>query len=152
TFWPGLSRRDRPADAGRDAQHETLGRHEGVDQLVEQILRADADQHHPGDTRACASRAPWTNGDIEDDEGAGVKVREVIVSGAGPGIWKATAAAFARAGDRVLILGRRAEALERAAGEINGDVGDERVSWASVDLTDSAAVERLELPDVVDVL
>ena len=79
-------------------------------------------------------------------------MREVIVSGAGTGIGKATAAAFARLGDSVLILGRRADALERAAGELNGEIGDERVRWASVDLIDTAAVQRLELPETVDVL
>ena len=77
--------------------------------------------------------------------------RQVIVSGAGTGIGKATAAAFARRGDRVLILGRRADVLGRAAGEINAELGD-RVRWESIDLTDAEAVQRLELPETVDVL
>jgi 3-oxoacyl-[acyl-carrier protein] reductase len=46
----------------------------------------------------------------------------VVVSGGGTGIGRATAAAFAAAGDRVLIIGRRRDVLERTAGELDGDV------------------------------
>ena len=73
--------------------------------------------------------------------------RSVVISGGGTGIGKATAAAFARLGDRVLILGRRREPLGNAAAEI----GD-RVGWQTVDLADPKAVDALELPDAVDVL
>jgi NAD(P)-dependent dehydrogenase (short-subunit alcohol dehydrogenase family) len=73
--------------------------------------------------------------------------RSVVISGGGTGIGKATAAAFARLGDRVLILGRRREPLADAAAEI----GD-RVGWQTVDLADPKAVDALELPDAVDVL
>jgi len=79
-------------------------------------------------------------------------LRHVIVSGAGTGIGKATAAAFARRGDCVRLLGRRAHLLERATEEINEEVGDERASWQSVDLADAGAVGRLELSETVDVL
>jgi NAD(P)-dependent dehydrogenase (short-subunit alcohol dehydrogenase family) len=81
-----------------------------------------------------------------------MQMRNVIVSGAGTGIGKATASAFARRGDRVLILGRRGEVLARAAREINAAVGDERVWSQVVDLTDTAAVDGVELPETVDVL
>jgi 3-oxoacyl-[acyl-carrier protein] reductase len=79
-------------------------------------------------------------------------LREVIVSGAGTGIGRATAAAFAELGDTVTILGRREQVLERAASEINSGVGQERVSFQPVDLTDPTAVGQLQLPKTVDVL
>ncbi|MFI7497227.1 SDR family NAD(P)-dependent oxidoreductase [Streptomyces sp. NPDC049687] len=41
-------------------------------------------------------------------------VRNVVISGGGTGIGLATARAFAADGDRVLLLGRRAEVLEKA--------------------------------------
>jgi 3-oxoacyl-[acyl-carrier protein] reductase len=44
--------------------------------------------------------------------------REVVVSGGGTGIGLATATAFAEAGDRVTILGRRRDVIERAADKI----------------------------------
>ena len=79
-------------------------------------------------------------------------MRHVIVSGGGTGIGKATAAAFAGQGDAVLILGRRERVLAAAAAEIDAAHGGERVSWQAVDLTDAAAVQRLTLPETVDVL
>ncbi|MFD5541213.1 SDR family NAD(P)-dependent oxidoreductase, partial [Streptomyces sp. NPDC127079] len=41
--------------------------------------------------------------------------RNIVISGGGTGIGLATASAFAADGDRVLLLGRRREVLERAA-------------------------------------
>ncbi|MER6734061.1 SDR family NAD(P)-dependent oxidoreductase [Streptomyces puniciscabiei] len=41
--------------------------------------------------------------------------RNIVISGGGTGIGLATAQAFAADGDRVLLLGRRAEVLEKAA-------------------------------------
>jgi 3-oxoacyl-[acyl-carrier protein] reductase len=79
-------------------------------------------------------------------------VRHIIVSGAGTGIGKATAASFAELGDAVTLLGRRANLLERAADEINAAVGGERVGWQAVDLTDPDAVAQVELPETVEVL
>jgi 3-oxoacyl-[acyl-carrier protein] reductase len=81
-----------------------------------------------------------------------IGLRHVIVSGAGTGIGRGTASAFAEHGEAVTILGRRAEVLERAAREINSNIGQERVTWQSVDLTDPAAVDQLQLPETVDVL
>jgi 3-oxoacyl-[acyl-carrier protein] reductase len=48
--------------------------------------------------------------------------RVVVVSGGATGIGRAVAAAFAAAGDDVVIVGRRADALERAAKEIGDRV------------------------------
>ncbi len=72
--------------------------------------------------------------------------REVVVSGGGTGIGLATAAAFAEAGDRVTILGRRRDVLERAADKIGA-------SWHALDLSSTAAVGELAGRfDAVDVL
>jgi NAD(P)-dependent dehydrogenase (short-subunit alcohol dehydrogenase family) len=74
-------------------------------------------------------------------------LRFVVVSGGGTGIGRATARAFAKSGDRVAILGRRGDVLERAAAEL-GAVA------IQADLTDPAQVETAvaSLPEVVDVL
>jgi 3-oxoacyl-[acyl-carrier protein] reductase len=74
-------------------------------------------------------------------------LRLVVVSGGGTGIGRATAEVFAADGDRVVILGRRGDVLERAAAEL-GAVA------IQADLTDPAQVEAAvaSLPDVVDVL
>jgi 3-oxoacyl-[acyl-carrier protein] reductase len=73
--------------------------------------------------------------------------RTVVVTGGGTGIGRATAAAFARRGDDVLIVGRRREPLESAAAELG-------VRWVTADLTDAASVESAFAggPDTVDVL
>jgi 3-oxoacyl-[acyl-carrier protein] reductase len=74
--------------------------------------------------------------------------RVVVVSGGGTGIGRAIAASFARAGDRVTIVGRRADVLERAAKELPGEV-----TAVAADLTVPADVERLaSLLEHVDVL
>jgi 3-oxoacyl-[acyl-carrier protein] reductase len=74
-------------------------------------------------------------------------LRVVVVSGGGTGIGRATAQVFAADGDRVVILGRRGDVLERAAAEL-GAVA------IQADLTDPAQVEAAvaSLPEVVDVL
>jgi 3-oxoacyl-[acyl-carrier protein] reductase len=79
-------------------------------------------------------------------------MRQVIVSGGGTGIGKAIAAAFARAGERVLILGRRPDVLEQTADELNASGAAGRVTSQVVDLADLPSVERLELPRTVDVV
>lgn len=61
--------------------------------------------------------------------------RTAVVSGGATGIGRAVARAFSVAGERVVILGRRAELLERAAAELNAEVGAGRVSWHTADLT-----------------
>jgi NAD(P)-dependent dehydrogenase (short-subunit alcohol dehydrogenase family) len=73
--------------------------------------------------------------------------RTVVVTGGGTGIGRATAAAFARRGDDVLIVGRRREPLEAAAAELG-------VRWVTADLADARSVEAVfaDEPTVVDVL
>ncbi|WP_326957704.1 SDR family NAD(P)-dependent oxidoreductase [Amycolatopsis sp. NBC_01286] len=73
--------------------------------------------------------------------------REVVVTGGGTGIGYAVAAAFAAAGDRVTITGRREQVLTEAATLL----GARPVVF---DAADPAAVETAlgELPDRVDVL
>jgi 3-oxoacyl-[acyl-carrier protein] reductase len=67
--------------------------------------------------------------------------RLAVVSGGATGIGKAVAAALARDGDRVVLLGRRAEALEGAAAEIEAGGAEGVVGWYSVDLTQPEHVE-----------
>lgn len=83
--------------------------------------------------------------------------RLAVVSGAATGIGKAVARVLAADGDRVVILGRRAEALAAAADELNADAGAERVGWHAVDLTMPDQVEAVaatiaEAGEAVDVL
>lgn len=74
-------------------------------------------------------------------------MREVVVTGGGTGIGYAVASAFAEAGERVTITGRRRKVLEDAATRI----GARAVPF---DASDPAAVTRAlpGLPDHVDVL
>ncbi|AUG78352.1 short-chain dehydrogenase [Kitasatospora sp. MMS16-BH015] len=74
-------------------------------------------------------------------QGGGVG-RLAVVSGGGSGIGKAIATELARGGCRVVILGRRAEALELARKEIGAAVGEGRVIPLVVDLTDPEATAR----------
>ncbi|WP_432096670.1 SDR family NAD(P)-dependent oxidoreductase [Streptomyces sp. bgisy100] len=62
--------------------------------------------------------------------------RTVVISGGGTGIGLATARAFARDGDRVVLLGRRAEVLEQAAAAVPGAVA------RAVDLTDPGQTQE----------
>lgn len=77
--------------------------------------------------------------------------RSVVISGGGTGIGRAIAARLARQGDRVTILGRRAEVLRAAADEIQGA---HPVRAVAVDLSEPEDVESHlpELPQQVDVL
>jgi NADP-dependent 3-hydroxy acid dehydrogenase YdfG len=66
--------------------------------------------------------------------------KAVLVTGAGSGIGRAAAVAFAEAGAAVSLCGRRAGLLEETAAEaLQHDVP---VRWQSVDVADSDAVER----------
>ncbi|MCU7822505.1 SDR family NAD(P)-dependent oxidoreductase [Kitasatospora sp. DSM 101779] len=75
--------------------------------------------------------------------------RNVVVTGGGTGIGYEVARRFAKAGERVVIVGRRRAVLERAAAELG-----ENVSTLVCDLADPDAVEHAldSLPATVDVL
>jgi 3-oxoacyl-[acyl-carrier protein] reductase len=62
----------------------------------------------------------------------------VVISGGGTGIGAATARMLTRRGAAVVLLGRRAEPLERTAAELGATA-----SWHSVDLTEPDEVERV---------
>ncbi|MEV0143794.1 MULTISPECIES: SDR family oxidoreductase [unclassified Nonomuraea] len=62
--------------------------------------------------------------------------RTTVVTGGGTGIGKAVAARFAAHGGRVVIIGRRADTLEKAAREIGGIA-------LPADLSEPAEVERV---------
>jgi 3-oxoacyl-[acyl-carrier protein] reductase len=78
--------------------------------------------------------------------------RVIFITGGNSGIGQATAAAFAREGDNVVILGRREEALRAAAQQLGP-----RVTWERADVTQreqvaaavAAVVERLGKIDVL---
>jgi 3-oxoacyl-[acyl-carrier protein] reductase len=59
--------------------------------------------------------------------------RTVVVSGGGSGIGKAMAARFVADGDQMTIVGRRADVLAAAAGELNASLPGQ-VSWQAADL------------------
>jgi 3-oxoacyl-[acyl-carrier protein] reductase len=70
--------------------------------------------------------------------------RNMVISGGGTGIGAAIAAAFATAGDRVTILGRRDQVLAATAerlAELAGESG--KVRFFAGDLRDPAEVERI---------
>ncbi len=71
--------------------------------------------------------------------------RTAVVSGGGTGIGKAIALALAADGLDVVIVGRRADVLSRAADEIDAQRGQASTSVVAVpaDLTDPSDVERL---------
>ncbi|MDA8346873.1 MAG: SDR family NAD(P)-dependent oxidoreductase [Thermaerobacter sp.] len=62
-------------------------------------------------------------------------MRQIIVSGGGTGIGRATAEAFAALGDTVVITGRRPDVLRQAADEIRLAAGHERVVPQPADLS-----------------
>jgi len=66
--------------------------------------------------------------------------RLAVVSGGGTGIGKAIARELAAGGDRVVVLGRRAQVLKQAAEEIDLAVGAARVVPLAADLTDPEQV------------
>jgi NAD(P)-dependent dehydrogenase (short-subunit alcohol dehydrogenase family) len=63
--------------------------------------------------------------------------RVVVVSGGGTGMGRAIAQAFADAGDQVVVIGRRADVLERAAAELSAEP-------LVADLTEPEQVRRVK--------
>lgn len=59
--------------------------------------------------------------------------RTIVITGGGSGIGRAAAEAFARAGDRVVILGRREEKLRAVAQSLGPSVGWQRVDVSQRD-------------------
>jgi NAD(P)-dependent dehydrogenase (short-subunit alcohol dehydrogenase family) len=83
--------------------------------------------------------------------------RFAIVSGGGTGLGREIARALSSDGDRVVILGRRQDVLEKAAREINEALGASRVTYRRADLSkaDEVAAVTAEITaggQVVDVL
>lgn len=68
-------------------------------------------------------------------------MRTVVITGGGTGIGAACARRFAAAGDRVVLVGRREDVLERAAEAIRADGGAARA--VAADVADPPQVERL---------
>lgn len=70
--------------------------------------------------------------------------RVVIVSGGGTGIGRATARRFAADGDRVLLIGRRAEVLREAAESLSAEDGvSGEIQTLDADLSIVEAAERV---------
>lgn len=83
--------------------------------------------------------------------------RTVVITGAGTGIGRAIAAAFAAGGDVVVLLGRRSNVLSEAADEI-GRAESDRVRWRQCDVSDPAQIDSFvawftrDVSDALDVL
>jgi NAD(P)-dependent dehydrogenase (short-subunit alcohol dehydrogenase family) len=67
--------------------------------------------------------------------------KRVLITGGGTGIGKGLARHLASHGANVHIWGRRAQVLEEAAAEINGELDAERVHWQAVDIRKAEAVD-----------
>lgn len=69
--------------------------------------------------------------------------RVIVVSGGGTGIGRAVAERFARDGEEVVILGRRAEVLDRTAAEITDGGAPATVVPLAADLAEVADADRV---------
>lgn len=76
-------------------------------------------------------------------------MRQVVVTGGGTGIGRAVAAAFAEAGDEVVITGRRADVLAKTAADLGPAVRP--VPFDAAD-PDQITAALSDLPPRVDVL
>ncbi len=96
--------------------------------------------------------AEFETHDVAQERGVVPAGRTVVVTGGGSGIGRAVAERFVAAGDEVVIVGRREDALREAAGGLR--VAGGRVSSLSCDLADPERVEEALalLPVRIDVL
>ncbi|WP_326783443.1 SDR family NAD(P)-dependent oxidoreductase [Streptomyces sp. NBC_00151] len=69
--------------------------------------------------------------------------RVVVVSGGGTGIGRAVAERFAQDADEVVVIGRRADVLDRAAAEITDAGAPAKVVAVTADLSDPAEADRV---------
>jgi 3-oxoacyl-[acyl-carrier protein] reductase len=69
--------------------------------------------------------------------------RNVVVSGGGTGIGRAVTRRFARAGDDVVIIGRRERVVTEAADALNDEAGRPSVRALAADLSATEEVERI---------
>ncbi|ADH67374.1 MULTISPECIES: oxidoreductase [Nocardiopsis] len=93
----------------------------------------------------------WTPADIPPLDG-----RTALITGANSGIGYRTARALARHGARVLLTGRRPDALAEAAARLRGDVPGARLETVELDLGDLAAIRDAAAPlaaeETIDIL
>jgi NAD(P)-dependent dehydrogenase (short-subunit alcohol dehydrogenase family)/pimeloyl-ACP methyl ester carboxylesterase len=113
--------------------------------LIARWIAEFVDQVEAGE--ATGSRAPWVRGGGLDQ----LRGRLALVTGAASGIGRATAAALAQHGARVLLVDRDGSALQRVASEMGAagtfvcDVSDERAMERLCD----HLLGRFGVPDVV---
>ena len=67
--------------------------------------------------------------------------RTCLITGGGSGIGRCTAHELASLGARVVLVGRKAEALEKTTAEIHEDGGE--AEWATCDIREADAVDEL---------
>ncbi len=84
--------------------------------------------------------------------------RVVVVTGSGTGIGRAIAGAFAADSERVVLVGRRGDVLERTAEQLQAEAPDAAVTWHRCDVSVPDEVESFrqwlvgEVSPTVDVL
>ena len=93
-----------------------------------------------GPGRLQVRRRQTRGGEVARRMGGGAASRIAVVTGGGTGIGRAVATAFVRGGDQVVIVGRRAEVLERAATDLGPGSG---TRWRTADVGSVDDVQAL---------